>query len=118
MKNRRMEEENLALKKLNTAIKEEIWMMKENRRIEGEKLVEKMLNKGMKVEIDTKKEETRLTNLERQMKHENRLSLFLTDSHGKIIDFEKIEEKLGGTLVRGKAYNSATWPFSKFLEKI
>ena len=48
------------------------------------------------------------------MKHENRLSLFLTDSHGKIIDFQKIEEELGSTLVRGKAYNSATWPFSKF----
>ena len=62
--------------------------------------------------------ETRLTNPERQMKHENRLSLFLTDSHGKIIDFQKIEEELGSTLVRGKAYNSATWPFSKFPEKI
>ena len=49
MKNRRMEEENLALKKLNTAIKEE------NRRIEEEKLVEKKLNKDMKVEIDTKR---------------------------------------------------------------
>ena len=60
----------------------------------------------------------RLTNPERQMKHENRLSLFLTDSHGKIIDFQKIEEELGSKLVRGKAYNSATWPFSKFLEKI
>ena len=117
--NRRMEKENMALKKVNTAIKEEIRMMKEeNRRIEEEKLVEKKLNKGMKVEIDTKKEETRLTNPERQMKHENRLSLFLTDSHGKIIDFQKIEEELGGTLVRGKAYNSATWPFSKFPEKI
>ena len=81
MKNRRMGEENLALKKLNTAIKEE------NRRIEEEELVEKRLNKGMKVEIDTKKEETRLTNPEGQMKHENKLSLFLTDSHGKIIDF-------------------------------
>ena len=44
-----MEEENLALKKLNTAIKEE------NRRIEEEKLVEKKLNKDMKVEIDTKR---------------------------------------------------------------
>ena len=55
-----------------------------------------------------------MTNPERQIKHENRLSLFLTDSHGKIIDFQKIEEELGGTLVRGKAYNSATWPFSKF----
>ena len=43
----------MALKKLNTAIKEEIWMMKENRRIEEEKLVEKKLNKDMKVEIDT-----------------------------------------------------------------
>ena len=54
--NRRMEEENMALKKLNTAIKEEIWMMKEeNRRIEEEKLVEKKLNKDMKVEIDTKR---------------------------------------------------------------
>ena len=42
-----MEEENMALKKLNTAIKEEIRMMKEeNRRIEEEKLVEKKLNKG------------------------------------------------------------------------
>ena len=41
------------------------------------------------MEIDTKKEETRLTNPERQMKHENRLSLFLTDSHGKIIDHRK-----------------------------
>ena len=67
-------------------------------RIEEEKLVEKKLNKGMKVEIDTKKEETRLTNPERQMKHENRLSLFLTDSHGKIIDFQKIEEELGATV--------------------
>ena len=38
----------------------------------------------------------------------------MTDSHGKIIDFQKIEEELGSTLVRGKAYNSATWPFSKF----
>ena len=47
--NQRMEEENLALKKLNTAIKEE------NRRIEEEKLVEKKLNKDMKVEIDTKR---------------------------------------------------------------
>ena len=75
----------------------------ENRRIEEEKLVEK---KGMKVEIDTKKEETRSTNPERQMKHENRLSLFLTYSHGKIIDFQKIVlEELGGTLVRRKAYN-------------
>ena len=109
----------MALKKLNTAMKEEIRMMKEeNRRIEEEKLVEKRLNKGMKVEIDTKKEETRLTNPERQMKHENRLSLFLTDSHGKIIDFQKIEEELGSTLVRGKAYNSATWPFSKLPGKI
>ena len=81
-------------------------------------MVKKKLNKGIKVEIDTKKEETRLTNPERQMKHENRLSLFLTDSHGKIIDFQKIEEELGCTLVRGKAYNSATWPFSKFLGKI
>ena len=117
--NRKMEEENIALKKLNTAMKEEIRIMKEeNRRIEEEKLVEKRLNKGMKVEIDTKKEETRLTNPERQMKHENRLSLFLTDSHGKIIDFQKIEEELGSTLVRGKAYNSATWSFSKFPEKI
>ena len=80
-------------------------------------MVEKRLNKGMKVEIDTKKEETRLTNPERQMKHENRLSLFLTDSHGKIIDFQKIEEELGCTLVRGKAYNSATWPFSMFPEE-
>ena len=54
--NWRVEEENLALKKLNTAIKEEIWMMKEeNRRIEEEKLVEKKLNKDMKVEIDTKR---------------------------------------------------------------
>ena len=52
-------------------------------RIEEEKLVKKKLNKGIKVEIDTKKEETRLTNPERQMKHEKRLSLFLTDSHGK-----------------------------------
>ena len=69
------------------------------------------------MEIDTKKEETRLTNPERQMKHENRWSLFLTDSHGKIIDFKKIEEELGGKLVRGKAYKSATWPFSKFPEK-
>ena len=51
----------MALKKLNTAMKEEIRMMKEeNRRIEGGKLVEKRLNKGMKVEIDTKKEETRI----------------------------------------------------------
>ena len=108
----------MALKKLNTAMKEEVRMMKEeNRRMEEEKLVEKKLNKGMKVKIDTK-EETRLTNPERQMKHENRLSLFLTDSHGKIIDFQKIEEELGGTLVRGKAYNSATLPFSKFPEKI
>ena len=88
----------MALKKLNTAMKEEIRMMKEeNRRIEEEKLVEKRLNKGMKVEIDTKKEETRLTNPERQMKHENRLSLFLTDFHGKIKDFQKIKEELGGT---------------------
>merc|ERR1712012_189822 len=69
------------------------------------------------MEIDTKKEETRLTNPERQMKHENRLSLFLTDSYWKIIDFQKIEEELGCTLVRGKAYNSASWPFSKFPEK-
>ena len=76
------------------------------------------LNKGMKVEIDTKKGDTRLTNPERQTKHESRLSLFLTDSHGKIIDFQKIEEELGSTLVRGKAYNSATWPLSKFPEKI
>ena len=53
--NQRREEDNIALKKLNTAIKEEIWMMKENRRIEEEKLVEKKLNKGMKVEIDTKR---------------------------------------------------------------
>ena len=75
--NRRMEEENMALKKLNTAMKEKIRMMKEeNRRIEEEKLVEKRLNKGMKVEIDMKKEETRLTNPERHMKHENRLALF------------------------------------------
>ena len=80
-------------------------------------MVEKKLNKGIKVEIDTKKEETRLTNPERQMKHENRLSLFLTESYWKIIDFQKIEEELGGTLVRRKAYNSATWPFSKFPEK-
>ena len=109
----------MALKKLNTAMKEEIRMMKEeNRRIEEEKLVEKRLNKGMKVEIDTKKRETRLTNPERQTKHESRLSLFLTDFHGKIIDFKKIEEELGGKLVRGKAYKSATWPFSKFPEKI
>ena len=50
--NWRMEEENMAFKKLNTAMKEE------DRRIEEEKLVEKKLNKGMKVEIDTKKEET------------------------------------------------------------
>jgi len=50
-----MEEENLALKKFNTAIKEEIWMMEENRRIGEEKLVEKKLNKDMKVEIDTKR---------------------------------------------------------------
>ena len=63
----------MTLKKLNTAMKEEIRMMKEkNRRIEEEE----KLNKGMKVKIDTK-EETRLTNPERQMKHENRLSLFL-----------------------------------------
>ena len=34
------------------------------------------------------------------MKHENRLSLFLTDSHGKVIDFQKIEEELGSTLGR------------------
>ena len=81
-------------------------------------MVKKKLNKGIKVEIDTKKEETRLTNPERQMKHENRLSLFLTDSHGKIIYFQKIEEELGSTLVRGKTYNSATLPFSKFPEKI
>ena len=81
-------------------------------------VVEKKLYKGMTVEIDTKKEETWLTNPERQMKHENRLSLFLTDSHGKIKDFQKIEEELGSTLVRGKAYNSATWPFSNFPEKI
>ena len=108
----------MALKKMNTAMKEEIRMMKEeNRRIEEEKLVEKRLNKGMKVEIDTKKEETRLTNPERQMKHENRLSLFLTDSYGKIIDFQKIKEELGCTLVRGKTYNSATWPFSMFPEE-
>ena len=66
------------------------------------------------MEIDTKKGETRLTNPERQMKHRNRLSLFLTDSYWKIIDFQKIEEELGCTLVRGKAYNSATWPFSEF----
>ena len=46
----------MALKKLNTAMKEEIRMMKEeNRRIEEEKLVEKRLNKGMNVEINTKK---------------------------------------------------------------
>ena len=57
-----------------------------------------------------------MTNPWRQIKHENRLS-FLTDSHGKIIDFQKIEEELGCTLVRGKAYNSASWPFSKFPEK-
>ena len=42
------------------------------------------------------------------------MSLFLTDSHGEIIDFQKIEKELGGTLVRGKTYNSATWPFSNF----
>ena len=110
----------MALKKLNTAMREKIRMMKEeNRRIEEEKLVEKRLNKGMKVEIDTKKEETRLTNPERQMKHENRLSLFLTDSYWKIIDFQKIEEELGGTLVRGKAYDSARHgPFQSFREKI
>ena len=109
----------MALKKLNTTMKEEIRMMKEeNRRIEEEKLVEKRLNKGMKVEIDTKKEETRLTNPERQMKHRNRLSLFLTDSYGKIIDFQKIKEELGCTLVRGKAYNSATLPFSKNLKRV
>ena len=89
-------------------------MKEEIRRIEEEKLVEKRLNKGMKVEIDTKKGETRLTNPERQTKHESRLSLFFTDSHGEIIDFQKIEKELGGTLVRGKAYNSATWPFSNF----
>ena len=78
----------MALKKMNTAMKEEIRMMKEeNSRIEEEKLVEKRLNKGMKVEIDTKKGETRLTNPERQTKHESRLSLFLTDSHWKIIGF-------------------------------
>ena len=53
----------MALKKLNTAMKEDIRMMKEeNRRIEEQKLVVKKLNEGMKVEIDTKKEETRLTN--------------------------------------------------------
>ena len=102
---------------INQTSKKIRMMKEENRRIEEEKLVEKRLNKGMKVEIDTKKEETRLTNPERQMKHENRLSLFLTHSHGQIIDFQKIEEELGCTLVRGKAYNSATWPFSKFLEK-
>ena len=46
----------MALKKLNTAMKEEIRMMKEeNRRIEEEKLVEKKLNKDMKVEIDVKR---------------------------------------------------------------
>ena len=87
-------------------------------------MVEKKLHKGMKVEIDTKKEETRLTNPERQMKHENRLSLFLTDSHGKIIDFQKIEEELGGTniclkvltkLPLQKIYRSST---SKSLTKI
>ena len=68
----------MALKKLNTAMREKIRMMKEENRsrIEEEKLVEKRLNKGMKVEIDTKKEDTRLTNPERQMKHENKLSLF------------------------------------------
>ena len=43
--NQRREEDNIALKKLNTAMKEEIRMMKEeNRRIEEEKLVEKKLN--------------------------------------------------------------------------
>ena len=47
----------------------------------GGEVGEKKLNKGIKVEIDTKTEETRLTNPERQMKHENRLSLFFTDSH-------------------------------------
>ena len=46
----------MALKKLNTAMKEDIRMMKEeNRRIEEEKLVEKKLNKDMKVEIDVKR---------------------------------------------------------------
>ena len=71
--NQRREEDNIALKKLNTAMNEEIRIMKEeNRRIEDEKLVEKKLSKGMKVEIDTKKEGTMLTNPERQMKQENR----------------------------------------------
>ena len=42
----------------------------------------------------------------------------MTDSHGKIIDFQKIEEELGCTLVRGKAYNSAIWPFSKNLKHV
>ena len=74
-------------------------------------MVEKKLNKGIKVEIDTKKEETRLTNPERQMKHENRLSLFLTDSHGKIIDFQKIEEELGSTLGRKSIQFSYMAPF-------
>ena len=45
------------------------------------------------------------------------MSLFFTDSHGEIIDFQKIEEELGGKLMRVKTYNSATWPFSKFPEK-
>ena len=46
----------MALKKLNTAMREEIRMMKEeNSRIEEEKLVEKRLNKGMNAEINTKK---------------------------------------------------------------
>ena len=46
----------MALKMLNTTMREKIRMMKEeNRRIEEEKLVEKRLNKGMNVEINTKK---------------------------------------------------------------
>ena len=45
------------------------------------------------------------------MKHENRLSLFLTDSHGKIIDFQKIEEELGSTLGRKSIQFSYMAPF-------
>ena len=95
-----MEMEELKKEAKNSTTKANL-LEDENRKMEEENIALKKLNTAMKEEI-------------RMMKEENRLSLFLTDSHGKIIDFQKIEEELGGTLVRGKAYNSATWPFSKF----
>ena len=52
-----------------------------------------------------------MTNPERQMKHKKRLSLFLTDSHGKIIDCQKIEEELGSTLGRKSIQFSYMAPF-------